>query len=236
MTSSRRVFGKRIPILIPPEFADEATLLSHLGINTNELKKIWWFRSQMYQQFSIAKGTGKVRLITAPDRRLKMLQQKLLPLLDQLYRVRSPVHGFVPNRSVKTNAESHRSRRFVINLDLKDFFPSITENRIQGLLSALGLNYRVAEIIARLSCFGSRLPQGAPTSPTLSNMICYRLDTDLMQVAKGARAIYTRYADDITFSSYQPPSPPARLTHLLRVYLSMVRRKYLLWKARSERR
>jgi hypothetical protein len=90
-------------------------------------QKIWWYRERMYSRFDIAKGGGKARQITAPDRRLKILQSKLTPLLDQLYRVRNPVHGFVENRSVKTNAKAHRQRRFVVNLDLKDFFPTITE-------------------------------------------------------------------------------------------------------------
>jgi RNA-directed DNA polymerase len=78
---------------------------------------------------------------------------------------------------------------------------------VVGLLRSLGIEKRVAEIIARLCCHIGQLPQGAPTSPVLSNMICYRLDTDLLSVAKASRAIYTRYADDITFSSYQPPTP-----------------------------
>lgn len=207
VTSPRRLFGKPIPIAIPPELADEDALLAYLGLGSKELKKIWWYRSRMYAQFSIAKGGGKVRAIMAPDWRLKMLQRKLVALLDQLYRVRNPVHGFVPSRSVKTNAETHGRRRFIINLDLKDFFPTITENRVRGLLNSLGIDSRVAEIIAHLCCFNSHLPQGAPTSPVLSNMICYRLDTDLLQIAKEARTIYTRYADDITFSSYQPPAP-----------------------------
>jgi RNA-directed DNA polymerase len=205
--SAARMFGKHIPIPIPAEFADESTLLSFLGLSSGELKRIWWFRGRMYHQFEIAKGGGKSRLITAPDKRLSILQSKLRPLLDALYRVRSPVHGFVPARSVKTNAEAHGRRRFVVNLDLQHFFPTITENRVKGVLRALGVDQRVAEIIARLCCYDSHLPQGAPTSPVLSNMICYRLDTDLLRVAKTARAIYTRYADDITFSSYQPPAP-----------------------------
>ena len=207
MSSVARMFGKLIPIQIPPELTDEPTLRAHLGLSQQELKKIWWYRGRMYHQFSIAKGMGKVRIITAPDRRLKFLQRKLAPLLDRLYRVRNPVHGFVPTRSVKTNAEAHGSRRFVVNLDLQDFFPTITENRVRGLLTSLQLDTRVAEIVARICCFNSALPQGAPTSPVLSNMICYRLDTELLRIAKGARAIYTRYADDITFSSYQPPAP-----------------------------
>ncbi|MDB5596854.1 MAG: hypothetical protein JWM36_3815 [Hyphomicrobiales bacterium] len=127
-------------------------------------------------------------------------------MADQLYRPRQPVHGFVPKRSVKSNAEAHRRRRFIVNLDLQDFFPGITERRVAGLLRALGIDRRVSEIVAFLCCHMGRLPQGAPTSPVLSNMICYRLDTDLLLVAKSGRAIYTRYADDITFSSYQPPT------------------------------
>jgi RNA-directed DNA polymerase len=204
--SIRRLFGKQIPIQIPPELSDEAALLGYLKISPSELKKIWWFRHRMYSEFQIAKRSGKVRTISAPDRRLKIIQKLLCPLLDRLYRLRHPVHGFVPLRSVKTNAEAHGRRRFVINLDLQDFFPSITERRVVGLLRALGLDQRVAEVVARLSCHMGHLPQGAPTSPVLSNMICYRLDTELLQIAKSCRAIYTRYADDITFSTYQPPA------------------------------
>lgn len=207
MPSAARLFGRHFPIPIPSELIDESSLLAYLEVSQKELEKIWWYRGRMYQQFSIAKGAGKVRLISAPDYRLKSIQSKIARLLNHLYRVRNPVHGFVPQRSIKTNAEAHGRRRFVVNLDLQDFFPSITENRIRGLLVSIGVDMRVAEIIARLSCFNSHLPQGAPTSPVLSNMICYRLDTELLRVAKGARAIYTRYADDITFSSYQPPAP-----------------------------
>lgn len=207
MPSLDRIFGRHYPITIPQEFADETELLKYLGMSSKELKKIWWYRRNMYHEFSIAKGGGKTRLIRAPDRRLKIIQQRLSLSLNQIYRRRNPVHGFVADRSVKTNAEAHGSRQYVVNLDLQDFFPSITENRIKGLLRSLGINDRVSEIVARLTCYDAFLPQGAPTSPVLSNMICYRLDTELLREAKAARAIYTRYADDITFSAYQPPSP-----------------------------
>lgn len=207
MPSGRRIFGTHVPIPIPPEFTDEAALLAYLKVSPAELKKIWWYRHRMYSEFNIAKRSGKVRTITAPDRRLKAIQRKLALLLGQLYRPRKPVHGFVPERSVKTNAEAHGRRRFVVNLDLQDFFPTISEKRVVGLLRALGMDRRVSDIVARICCRMGHLPQGAPTSPILSNMICYRLDTDLLLLAKSARAIYTRYADDITLSSYQPPTP-----------------------------
>lgn len=206
LQSLTRIFGKHIPIAIPVELESEAKLLAYLGVSPQELKRIWWYRVNMYKVFSVAKSSGALRIITAPDDRLKILQRKLALLLDQLYRVRNPVHGFVPDRSIKSNAEAHVNRRHVVNLDLKDFFPSITENRIKGVLQALGVDHRVSEVVARICCYNGHLPQGAPTSPVLSNMICYRLDTVLLQVAKAARAIYTRYADDLTFSTFQPPA------------------------------
>lgn len=213
----RFIFGApvvRVPT--PPELASEAALLTYLGVSVKELKKIWWFRGRMYHQFEIPKGKGKTRIITAPDKRLKYLQRKIAPLLDKLYRVRNPVHGFVIGKSVKTNALAHLRKRFVLNIDLKDFFPSITEKRVIGVLKSLGIDSRVARIVARLCCHNNHLPQGAPTSPVFSNMICFRLDKNLLAFAKDSRCIYTRYADDITFSSYQPmtalfegPVPPS---------------------------
>ncbi|GMV62806.1 MAG: hypothetical protein AMXMBFR74_19740 [Parvibaculum sp.] len=188
---------------IPPELGSEDALLTYLGMSAEELKKIWWFREHMYHQFEIAKGKGKTRTISAPDKRLKYLQRKIALLLDQLYRVRNPVHGFVAGKSVKTNARAHLRKRSVLNIDLKDFFPSITEKRVVGVLESLGIDSGASSIVARICCSNAHLPQGAPTSPVLSNMICFRLDKQLLAFAKGVRCIYTRYADDITFSSYQ---------------------------------
>ena len=145
-------------------------------------------------------------VISAPDERLKFLQRKLADKIAQLYRPRNPVHGFVADRSIKTNALAHMRRRFVVNVDLKDFFPTISQNRVEGMLLSLGIDARVAEILARICCNNRHLPQGAPSSPVLSNMICFRLDKELMSIAKDARCIYTRYADDITLSSHQPPT------------------------------
>lgn len=209
------LFGRPIRIAIPAELADEASLLAYLGLGADELKKIWYYRGRMYEHFSLIKGPNKVRLISAPDKRLKFLQRKLADKLNELYRPRKPVHGFVFARSVKTNALAHLHRRFIVNIDLKEFFPTISQNRVEGMLSSLGIDARVAEIIARICCNNGHLPQGAPSSPVLSNMICFRLDKKLMGIAKEARCIYTRYADDITFSSHQPPAlfevslPPA---------------------------
>jgi retron-type reverse transcriptase len=199
------MFRQPIRNPIPAELADEAALLAYLGLGITELRKIWYYRGRMYQHFSIAKGQKKVRMISAPDERLKHLQRKIAEKLTELYQPRNPVHGFVAERSIKTNAHSHLHRRFVINIDLKDFFPTISQNRVEGMLSSIGIDARVAKIIAHICCNRRHLPQGAPSSPVISNMICFRLDRRLMGIAKETRCIYTRYADDITFSSYRPP-------------------------------
>ncbi|MBF0168122.1 MAG: trypsin-like peptidase domain-containing protein [Alphaproteobacteria bacterium] len=206
MTYWGALFGKPIRITIPPEFANEAALLAYLGLGPNELKKIWYFRARMYRHFSIAKAQNKVRLISAPDERLKFLQHKIAEKLTDLYRPRKQVHGFVAGKSVKTNALAHLGRRFVVNIDLKDFFPTITQKRVAGLLLSLGLDNQVTTLIAHICCNDGNLPQGAPSSPVISNMICFRLDKKLLGIAKEARCVYTRYADDITFSSHQPPT------------------------------
>lgn len=205
MPHSGAFFGAAIRTAIPAELDSERAVLVYLGVSADELKKIWHYRGRMYQHFSIAKGSNSTRAISAPDQRLKMLQRRIADRLNVMYSPRKPVHGFIACKSIRTNALSHVQRRFVLNIDLKDFFPAITENRVQGLLKSLGVDSRVADIIARVCCNSGCLPQGAPSSPVLSNMICFRLDKALMAIAKDARCIYTRYADDITFSSHQPP-------------------------------
>ena len=193
-----------IHVPIPPEFASKAALLSHLGVSASELKKIWYHREKMYQSFDVTKKSGKPRLINAPDRRLKFLQRQIAEQLDKMYPVRKPVHGYVTGRSVKSNATSHLKQRFILNLDVKDFFSSITERRTSGILHSIGVPNDVAETIARICCYAGHLPQGGPASPVLSNMVCFRLDRALLKLAKDGKCIYTRYADDISLSSLRP--------------------------------
>lgn len=195
-----------VHVPIPPELASKAALLSHLGVSPAELKKIWYHREKMYQSFDIAKKSGKPRSINAPDQRLKFLQRQIAELLDKLYPVRKPVHGYVSGKSVKSNATAHLKQRFVLNLDIKDFFGSITERRVSGILHAIGVPSDAAEAVARICCYGGHLPQGGPASPVLSNMVCFRLDRALLKLAKDAKCIYTRYADDISLSSLRPLS------------------------------
>ena len=178
-----------------------------------------------YVQFTVKKKSGAERVISAPNNGLKEIQ-KCLNLVFQLVHQPNPAaNGFVPGKSIVDNALIHAGSFYVYNIDLKDFFPSIDQARIWGRLKKPPFNLNetqkrldLANIIASLCCHEMEvermdntgsfvkvlkgvLPQGAPTSPVLSNIICERLDIRLSGVAKRFGLKYSRYADDITFSS-----------------------------------
>lgn len=165
--------------------------------------------AQKYRSFSIPKRSGGSRLISAPTPRLMLLQKKVSTLLNECLdeiegKLSSPAHGFKPGRSIFTNAAHHRGRRYVLNLDLNDFFPSIHFGRIAGYFEKsrdFGLNPKIARILSNALCHQASLPQGAPSSPVVSNLIARMLDIHLAKLAKRSRLTYTRYADDLTFST-----------------------------------
>lgn len=189
----------------PKEFANLAALTTYLGASEKELLVIRKHRSKMYSYFAIPKRAGGLRFITAPNPRLLFLQRKLLHVFTGMYKPRKPVHGFVPKRSAVSNAEEHINRNHVLNIDLKNFFPSISEDRVSGLLVVLGIPNDVRSSILSICCVNSQLPQGAPCSPVLANMICLRMDRQLMSFCKTRRIRYSRYADDLSFSLYAAP-------------------------------
>lgn len=155
-----------------------------------------------YFEFTIPKKNGAPRLIQSPNRHLKALQRTLAADLAQVYRAPEAAHGFIPKCSIRTNALPHLQKDFVFNVDLEDFFPSIHFGRVRGLFSKqpFGFPNEVATVLAHLCCFKNRLPQGAPTSPIVSNMICRKMDRELVRLASRHHCTYTRYADDLSFS------------------------------------
>ncbi len=162
-----------------------------------------------YQSFYIPKKNGGTREISAPKTGLKTLQRRLAKFLLNNYRARPSVHSFVQKRSILTNAEVHAGRKFVLNIDLEDFFGSINFGRVRGMFMGRPYlaNAEVATVLAQVCCYQNKLPQGAPTSPIVSNMICARLDAQLRALAKELNCNFTRYCDDITFSSSQARFP-----------------------------
>jgi retron-type reverse transcriptase len=187
---------------------DIATLLRS---SPEQLKFILYARpvSQRYYTFTISKRRGGTRQINAPKPELKAIQRTLSEFLQDRITVRESVHGFVRGRSIVTNARLHVRHRTVFNVDIKDFFPSINFGRVRGLFMAkpFSASQKVATILAQICCHDGSLPQGAPTSPIISNLICWRLDAELQRLAKQHNCVFSRYADDITFSKRQLSLP-----------------------------
>ncbi len=159
--------------------------------------------SKRYIQFQIPKKKkGEFRTITAPNAGLKSIQRCINSLLLESYTPHASAYGFVKNKSIVENARTHVGQNFIYNIDLKDFFPSIKAGRVFAclLLPPLSFDKNTASLITDLCCHEGRLPQGAPTSPTLTNIVCNRMDWRLTKLAKRYGLRYTRYADDITFS------------------------------------
>lgn len=169
-----------------------------------------------FRTFDIPKKSGGVRIITAPhDPAYQWILRALAQMLEQAYTPSDHAMGFVKNRSVKLNAQAHEGKNYVYNLDLKDFFPSIRQARVCARLQCppFSLNRELAATIAGLVCMRLEqtaltethvtyvLPQGSPVSPLLTNAICDSLDHQLAGLARRFHLTFTRYADDITFSS-----------------------------------
>ncbi|MGO3542752.1 MAG: trypsin-like peptidase domain-containing protein [Pseudomonas helleri] len=181
-------------------------LASLLGTSYIKIKHFYYKpnTSAYYSTFEIDKKSGGKRKIMSPEERLKTLQRRLKLLLEGVYVSKKQVNAFVKDRSIVTNAKSHTRKKFVLNIDLEDFFTTITFARIRGLLIAkpYALQSSVATVIAHLATVHGFLPQGSPCSPILSNMVCSSMDRQLLSLAKAHRAEYSRYADDISFSFY----------------------------------
>ncbi|MCM1141673.1 MAG: reverse transcriptase family protein [Muribaculum sp.] len=180
-------------------------------------------KQERYRTFSIPKKSGGQRTISAPSGNLKWMQLCLNEIFKALYTASPYAMGFAEGRSIADNARMHTNQNYVFNIDLKDFFPSIDQARVWKRLQLAPFNFnaKVASVIAGLCCMKTIryheelpfedafvLPQGAPTSPLLTNAICDTLDRRLHGLAKRFGLHYSRYADDITFSSmhnvYQP--------------------------------
>lgn len=185
-------------------YGDKASKISLRKLNYYAYSKV---NANRYVSFDIPKKDGSMRRIDAPCRGLRTIQRALNHVFQIVYTPHEAAMGFVPGKSVATNAKMHIGQRYVYNLDLKDFFPSISSGRVFKRLQAkpFGLKEDISRIITDLCCYENGehrhvLPQGAPTSPTITNFICERLDVKLSRLAKAYGLNYTRYADDITFS------------------------------------
>lgn len=166
----------------------------------------------LYTTFTIPKKNGGLREINAPYGNLKIIQTKLSKALVEYQdnvRLENKMnanfsHAFEKNKSFITNAKNHRNKRYVLNIDLEDFFGSFHFGRVRGYFMKnkyFELSKEVSTVIAQIACYNGKLPQGSPSSPIITNMICEILDYKIYQISKKFKLNYTRYADDLTFST-----------------------------------
>ena len=219
----RRSHIEKIEALGLPVLASPKDIAEWLGIEVPRLRWLAFHgdatERSHYVRFEVPKRSGGIRVLSAPHAELKAVQKKIHTDLIAKIPLDDTAHGFAKGRSVVTNATKHVARDVIVTLDIKDFFPTISFVRVRGLFKALGYSPAASTVIAALTTAAPTrpieydgkkyevavgdpvLPQGAPTSPGISNLIARRLDRRLNGLARKAGWTYTRYADDLAFSA-----------------------------------
>ena len=196
------------------EITTRQELATILGIPLKKLTYVLYHLhpNSLYKTFQIPKSNGGFRTIHAPIDDLKEIQTRLASVLytyfdsyKQEYHICSNIaHAFTKEKNIITNASIHQNKRFIYNIDLKDYFEHFHFGRIRGFFHKnkfFSLPLDIATILAQLTCYNGTLPQGAPTSPIITNLICNILDMRIIKIAKKYGLNYSRYADDMTFST-----------------------------------
>lgn len=186
---------KNLPIIF-----DINHLYRLIGLDTYEFYIIYNSINYQYNIINIPKKNGGYRELNTPSENLKFIQRWILDNI--LYRVqcKENVTGFIPNKSIVDNAKLHVGKECIIGIDIKNFFPTIHFGRVKGLFKSLGYSTHVSIVLANMCTYKGKLPQGAPTSPYIANLICDKLDYRIKKLCDISNATYTRYADDITIS------------------------------------
>lgn len=165
--------------------------------------------AQFYHQLRIPKkgkhNHGKYRIVYEVEPELNNLQKNIATAITSVSQFPEYVQGFVSKRSIATNAALHLAKKYVLNLDIKDFFDSITQAQVAEVFKKLGCTDSIALVFAQLCTLHGHLIQGTSTSPVLANLVCVALDQELAELGKKYDCSYSRYADDITFSGDRLP-------------------------------
>lgn len=230
--ANKRLLANQLPVITKVPQLCEA-----LNLTVSELRRLCYQREAStyshYTRFEIPKRSGGMRAIWAPLPTLKQAQHWILHEILERLVVHGAAHGFLSGRSIATNAAEHSNSQLLVKLDIENFFPSISWKRVKGVFRKAGYPEQIATLLALLCTEAPReivqdngktyyvalaercLPQGAPTSPALTNALCLRLDRRITGFADKAGWRYTRYADDLTFSFAADNSQEADISRLL---------------------
>ncbi|MFA0815530.1 MAG: reverse transcriptase domain-containing protein [Anaerofustis sp.] len=192
---ANNLFQQNLPIIY-----DQNHLALLIGIDTTYLHAMSNKPKEFYHTFYITKNNGKRRRIDEPYPDLKKVQAWILKNI--LYNVSCSKYAkaYIPDKSITDNTRFHKNQKIVMTVDIKDFFPSIQFDHVLNKYFQFGYSKAVAYILASLTCYRNSLPQGAPTSAYMSNLILDYFDNKLASYCSTRKIRYTRYADDMTFS------------------------------------
>ncbi len=195
LTYAEKLYEKGFPIIYEQEH-----LAKLVGYSNEYLRRASNYQICFYREFSIPKKRGGFRKIDEPLPSLKEIQRWILDNILNKCKTSIYAKAYIKKRSIRSNARFHRKQEKVLSLDFKDFFPSLKASRVYTFFYKLGYCKSVVTMLTELCTLKKALPQGAPTSPALSNLLCINLDNRFGGYAKKNNIRYTRYADDITFS------------------------------------
>ena len=199
LNSSNSVILKTLGVPIINDFNH---LAEQLSLSTGLLYFLTYQKKYCYTRKEIPKKDGTTRILYIPRLDLKVVQRWILKEILEKINVSQQAMAFVPKiNGLKRNAEYHKNNIFILQMDLKNFFDSIREDRIFHLFCNIGYNKDVSAILTNLCTYNKKLPQGAVTSPYLANLSTYHLDARLSGLCSRKDIVYTRYADDLCFSS-----------------------------------
>lgn len=171
-----------------------------LSVDENALRLILAYQSNYYKKFLLGKRSGGYRTISAPQEPLISIQRTIHRRILAPVNIHPAATGFRHKKSVADNARPHLGKDYMLKVDIIDFFGSIKRDTIRKTFQKIGYPLNIAEVLTFLCCLRGQLPQGAPTSPALSNIVAYEMDQQLYALATENNLTYTRYADDITLS------------------------------------
>lgn len=195
LSKAKELLDNKLPPLVRPE------ILSFMfGISYGFIKTMSINSQHYYRMYEIPKHSGGYRRIEAPRRYLKLIQRWIYINILSTRELPSVVTGFAPGKNIFSNAEPHKPNKNLMVIDIKDFFPSVTYQEVYKVFKSFGFQRKVLTLLTGLCTLDGRLPQGAPTSPAIANLVFGPVDLALQDLAKGWDCCYTRYADDIAFS------------------------------------
>jgi hypothetical protein len=217
-----RINTELLRLMDLPVFSDEKELASLIHIDPGWIKILSNYSRRYYKKYKIPKSNGKMREIKQPRKDLKGIQAWILRnILDRL----NPTifaTAYIKDKNILSNVAPHCNNKYFMLLDLEEFFPSISIRRVAKIFSLIGYSEKAVYILSMLCTCDGSLPQGAVTSPSLSNLIAAKLDRRIAGYISKRNIIYTRYADDITLSS----NNPAILCQSLPIILKIIKSEH----------